>query len=431
VTSPRPSPVRVEKALALLPELEILGPLRALLISLSSPDESARWSSSGPYLTVGKRGIDVERLRARLPATLAAIGDHVARLYAAYLDALDLAPTDGAQAVAVLLRAGRLEEEAERLSQAEAWYDVALALSQPLADRRAEIDALGALGHLGLAQSRYADAARHFQRALALAEAVFDREAAIAACEGLGDATFAQGQTSGARAWYGRGLRVAEASTDRLLSGRLERRFGALAATQGDFSAATDYLSRARARFESDGPAVEMARVLVEQGRLEARLSRPSAAAASFQEALAWVRSPPPDVAMEIAIRVEIATLAIDSSRWLDAEEALRDAEQAALVAKRWRDLVRIYMLLGKLRGCQLDETGFVFFEQALEVCHVLQAASPIEAEVHLEYGVFRRRLGPADEARAHLERARDLFQLTGEVPARDRAEGELRQLSA
>ena len=304
------------------------------------------------------------------------------------------------------------------------------ALLQPLADRRAEIEALGALGHLGLAQSRYTDAARYFQRALALAEAVFDREAAIAACEGLGDATFAQGQASGARAWYARGLRVAEASTDRLLSGRLERRLGALATTQGDFSAATDDLSRARARFESDGPSVEMARVLVEQGRLDARLGRPAAAAASFQEALAWVRSPPPDVPMEIAIRLEIATSSRSPSRWLDAEEALRDAEQAALVAKRWRDLVRIYMLLGKLRGGQLDETGFVFFEQALEVCHVLQAASPIEAEVHLEYGVFRRRLGPADEARAHLERARDLFQLTGEAPARDRAEGELRQLS-
>ncbi len=231
--------------------------------------------------------------------------------------------------------------------------------------------------------------------------------------------------------WYGRGLRLAEASSDPRLQGRLERRLGALAVGQGDLSAASDYLSRARARFEAVGPASDMARVLTEQGRLEARLGRASAAAAVYHEALAWARTPPPDLRTELAVRLEIAALAIENGRWLDAEGELRDAEQAALVAKRSRDLVRIYMMLGSMRGHQLDETGFVFFEQALEVCHALEAASAVEAEVHLEYGVFRRRFGPEDEARAHLERARDLFEATGETLARDRAEGELRALSA
>jgi tetratricopeptide (TPR) repeat protein len=431
MTGPRPAPLLVERALALLPDLEVLGPLRALLISLSRPDEEARWSSSGPYLTVGKRAVDPARLRLRLAATQTAIAAHVERLYHAYVDALDLVRGDGTAAVAVLIRAGGLEEAVERLSQAEAWYEIALAVSQPLADRHPEINALGALGHVGLTQGRYAVAARHFQRTLALAEAVFDQEAAIAACEGLGDATSGQGQLSGARAWYARGLRVAEASGAPSLQGRLERRLGVVALAQGDLSGATDYLSRARARFESAGPAAEMARVLMDQAQLDARMGRPNVAAAAYQEALAWVRTSPPDVATEVAVRLAIAGLAMESGRWLDAEEELRNAEQAALDQKRWRDVVRIYMMLGKLRGYQLDETGFVFFEQALEVCHLLQAASAMKAEVHLEYGIFRRRLGPEDEARAHLERARDLFQSTGETPARDRAEGELRALSA
>ena len=52
-----PAPVRVEKALALMPELEALAPLRALLVSIARPDEATLWSSSGPYLTLGKRGV--------------------------------------------------------------------------------------------------------------------------------------------------------------------------------------------------------------------------------------------------------------------------------------------------------------------------------------------------------------------------------------
>ncbi|PYO71558.1 MAG: hypothetical protein DMD67_18555, partial [Gemmatimonadetes bacterium] len=62
-----PPPVRVEKALALLPELEALDPLRALLVSIARPDAHALWSSSGPYLTLGKRGVQPDELRRRMP----------------------------------------------------------------------------------------------------------------------------------------------------------------------------------------------------------------------------------------------------------------------------------------------------------------------------------------------------------------------------
>src|SRR5206468_9534386 len=37
-------PLRVEKALGLLPDLEALEPLRSLLVSISRPDERALWS---------------------------------------------------------------------------------------------------------------------------------------------------------------------------------------------------------------------------------------------------------------------------------------------------------------------------------------------------------------------------------------------------
>src|SRR5439155_909292 len=78
-----------DRALALLPDVEALGPLRALLVSISRPDERALWSSSGPYLTLGKRGVQPEELRRRMPQAFHVITEHLQTLYRAYVDALE------------------------------------------------------------------------------------------------------------------------------------------------------------------------------------------------------------------------------------------------------------------------------------------------------------------------------------------------------
>ena len=53
------------------------------------------------------------------------------------------------------------------------------------------------------------------------------------------------------------------------------------------------------------------------------------------------------------------------------------------------------------------------------------------EAQVYHAYGLFRSRLGQQEEARAYLERARELFDSLGEAVERERVEAELRALSA
>src|SRR5439155_1499095 len=121
VTEPSLTPVRVEKALGLLPEIEALEPLRALLVSISRPDERTLWSSSGPYLTLGKRGVQPEELRHRMPQVFHTITEHLQGLYGAYVEALECQQrADGTGAVAALLRAGRSEERVARLNQARA-----------------------------------------------------------------------------------------------------------------------------------------------------------------------------------------------------------------------------------------------------------------------------------------------------------------------
>jgi hypothetical protein len=93
--------------------------------------------------------------------------------------------------------------------------------------------------------------------------------------------------------------------------------------------------------------------------------------------------------------------------------------------------LVQVYTLMGKLRGRQQDETGFVFFEEAIALCRTLEHGPTAEPEVYFEYGLFRERVGQLDEARAYLERAREMFASTGEAGERERAEAELEKMSA
>src|SRR2546426_9793103 len=68
--------LRVEQALGLLPDIEVLAPLRALLLAASHPDERAKWSSSGPYLTVGKRAGLPAELREGMSQVLEQVQGH-------------------------------------------------------------------------------------------------------------------------------------------------------------------------------------------------------------------------------------------------------------------------------------------------------------------------------------------------------------------
>jgi tetratricopeptide (TPR) repeat protein len=276
----------------------------------------------------------------------------------------------------------------------------------------------------------YQEAARHFQRSLALAEAEFDNAAAVAAASGLGDVGLALGEWAGAHAWYQRAMRVAEAATDPLALGRLRHRLGRLEHERGDFTGAGEQIRAAREQLEPLGDAGELAAVLNTQGLVDAAVGRPGAALAAYREALAWAqRVPKPD--LELEIRLNLADLALGGGRLLDAEEELRRAEEAAIAHHLVGRLVRVYGLMGRLRGLHGDETGFVFFEQAVALCRTLASSRADEAWVHREYGLFRLRLGQPDEARAYLERAQELFGALGRTLEVARVREELERLSA
>ena len=433
MSGPRREPgptLRVERALRLLPDLEALTPLRALLVATSRADAGAQWASSGPYLTLGKRGVDAAQLRRRLDDVLEQITEHLSLLYHAYIDALEaLNAGDPAPAVAALLRAGRAEEAPGRLSQARVWYEVALKLADELQDRRPEIEILGALGRLARTQGHFQQGARYFQRCLALAEAEFDQGGVAEASAGLGSLAAAQGQWGGARSWYKRGLAAAQAGRDLGRIGHLHHRLASVDRHDGDATAALDHLREARQSFETTQDGESLARVLAAQGDVESEQGNADGAGLSYREGLAWARrSAAP--AVECAILLRLAEFYLKSDRFHEAEEELRRAEQTAIGHTLSRRLVQVYTLMGRLRGRQKDETGFVFFEQAIELCRVTERVPSVEGRVYREYGTFRSLLGSPEEARAYYEKARAIFESLGETGELEGVEAELERIA-
>jgi tetratricopeptide (TPR) repeat protein len=417
------SPLRVEQALRFLPDIDALAPLRAFLICRS------RQPATEPHGTVGKRYLQAADFRELVPSAVTRVTEHLAALYEAAIEVLEAEQRgDPAAAVGVLLRAGTREERVGRRTQARAWYEHALRIAEELRDRRPEIEALEHLGRLEAGRARYEDAARFFQRSLALAEAELDNAGAARACQGLGDVAHVQEEWQGAASWYTRGLSFAE--TDRVLTGQLYRGLADAARGRGQIAIAEDWLSRARQVFEELGHRDGIVRTLNAWGLLDAVKERRAEAQQHFRDALARLSVGEANPELEMLIRLNLCRLYLDWGRLLEAEDEIRRAEDTAIAHNLTLELARLYVVMGKVRGLQRDETGFVFFEKAIELCRGADPAPQLEAEAYLEYGLFRRAFGEGDEARAYLERAREVLETTGNASILARADAEIASLN-
>ena len=421
-------PLRVEQALRLLPDVEDLAPLRGFVVSLSSSRGPEAWTAAEPNRTIGKRTLDPTALRARVPQVLNHVTGRVAVLYEAAVDALESEQSgDLSQAVRALVRAGEYEEQGVRYSQAHAWYRQALGIAEQLRDRQPEMEALCHLGRLEATRGYLDEGARAFQRSLALAEAESDNEHAAGACRGLGDVLFAQSQWAGAEAWFNRGLQFAK--SNRALAGSLSLGLGETAVRRGQLTLAAERLQRALESFEAIGDTAGVIRTLLARGLMDAAQGQTAEVLASYREALSRLPVANADPVLELAVRLRLAELYLELGRLPDAEDEARRAEDLAITHQQRGSLARVYVIMGKLRGRQGDENGFVFFEQAIELCRSGEPARRLEAEVYREYARFRTTMGDRHEARAYLERARELLEPFGDDVARERIDEELRQL--
>ena len=422
------SPLRVEQALRLLPDVDDLAPLRGFVVSLSSSRGPEAWTAAEPNRTIGKRTLDPAALRARVPQVLSYVTGRVAVLYDAAVDALESEQSgDLSQAVRALVRAGDHEERGVRYAQAHAWYRQALGIAEQLRDRQPEMEALCHLGRLEATRGYLDEGARAFQRSLALAEAESDNEHAAAASKGLGDVLFAQSQWLGAEAWYDRGLQYAK--SNRALVAALSLGLGETALRRGQPTVAAERLQRALEIFETLNDNGGVIRTLLARGTMESAQGRTAEVLASYREALGRIPVTDGDPILELTVRLRLAELYLELGRLPDAEDETRRAEDLAITHQLPACLARVYVIMGRLRGRQGDENGFVFFEQAIELCRSGEPARRLEADVYREYASFRTTMGDRHEARAYLERARELLQPFGDDVALERVEQDLRQL--
>jgi tetratricopeptide (TPR) repeat protein len=300
-----------------------------------------------------------------------------------------------------------------------------------LEDRGPEIELLDRLGRLAHERARYDDAARYHQRALVLAEAVFNHSATIAASTGLGRAALARDELDGARAWFMRALRQAESATVSDAIGVLEHQLGAVLWRQGDVAGARTRLRKSRERLEADGAHGELARVLCTLGQFECEDGHVAEAIAAGREAVAWAQRGGSDSALTIEVMLCVAQLYVSAGVFVDAEHTLRQAEKLAIARQDNDRLIEVYVALGTLAGRQGDETGFVFFEEAASLCRGLTPHSALEARTFEEYGNFRFLFGEREEAAAHFERARQIFEAAGDRAALARLRDEVDALTA
>lgn len=413
-------PLRVEQALRLVPALESLAPLRSLVVTVSRPDEMRAWSSSAAYMTMGKRGVEPSELKSRLGILLQRVAHQLAEQYEAAISVIDRCQRgQTAEAVAILLGAGAREQRAGRLSAAQAWYSVALDIAEGLSDRRPEIAALLALGGIDRHGGTFSEAARRYQRCLALAEAEGDDGGALDASMALGEIAVVLGNLAGARAWCTRGLRQAQAGDHRVMMGRVFRQLAALALREGQLGDARIALLRARSCFRLDEDAADLARVLQAHGALHEALKDRIAAAADYREALMWTLLHGNVPELELSVRLSLARLHMRGERRLEAEEDMRRAEERAIEEGLPFWLVRVYLQMGEARGMAGDGDGFVFFEQALDLCRSLERTSLLEAAAYRAYADFRKALGDDETAGACLERAARILEPLGVPPER------------
>jgi tetratricopeptide (TPR) repeat protein len=423
--------VKIEKALRLLPVIDAMTPVRALLLSSDIADAGGP-TRIGQNDTVGKREVSAADIRSRMQSEMERIVGHLAVLQESYVSALE--SIDGGapeSAVRSLVSAGRREEKIGRVEQAHVWYSAALDVAEGLMDRKPEIETLLALGALTMWLGFFDDSTRRYRRALVLAESVFDTGSAISACVGLGTLLMEQEAWPGTDAWLARAMRLAERAGDEKHLADVSHHQGEAARRRGDFTAASAGLERARQKFEEMGNAHEMARVLTTYGLLYADMELPARAEAAYHEALAWVRLAKGNDALEVFIRLNHAKLHVAANRFHEAEAEIRRAERLAVKNNYLRRLVQLYTLLGHLRARQGDDTGFVFFEQALLFARMLDRRPIIEAEVYHEYGVFMMQMHQSEDGRAYLRRAREIFESLGHQADAERVIVDMRRSSA
>lgn len=403
-----PQPLLVERALALVPHSEEYLPLMNAIISASKADQDKLWSRSGEYATLSKRVLDAQALSEQVPVIAQRARERLEELFYLVVRAIQAQQSGNpAGAAEALIRAGEREENEHWLDKAEQLYQLALQIAENLRDNGPQILALRRLGRVTRSASRLTDAWEHYQRSYDLAVASMDLPGQVIACQGLGNLCDDRGQRALAREWYQRGLTLAEELRRPDLVWPFHTNLAALAIQDQAVDEAETLLERAREVIAATGNEAALIYWYNNQGLLALARDDAEAAERVYREGLARSES----TFWEVRLRINLGRGLVEQGRLFEAAEQARLAEEIAIPNRLINFLVDVYLLLGAVARAQADEDGFVFFEQALEVCREQGLPQVRIAGVHHEYGRFFQACDRFAEAAGHLEHAREMYR--------------------
>jgi tetratricopeptide (TPR) repeat protein len=405
-----PTEATVQELFRLLPDLEELEALRASLASAAAPDPSRQWDRAGRYGTVDGRvasraavegAVDeAERLmRERLESLFGTVRALLGGFWSA----------DDASVARALIAEGERCEADGRLASARLWFERALELSLPHADRAPQILALRRLGRVARALGQLGDAAAHYRRSLELALDAGDVAGAVIAETGAGNVLAIQGRFAGAESAYRSALRRAEESADpgalELEISQLQNNLAMSLTRQDRLEEAESWFATARAAWARIDSPADLAVCLHNFGLLRLRAGRPEEALREMEAAMAL----PVGAATLAAIAIDLAECCAGLGRFAEADRWARTAEDHAIASLGTYPLGHLYLGLGKLARARGETHAFIFYEKALEIARRCDFQL-LEAETLKDYALLRESEGGAEEARSYLERANEIL---------------------
>jgi tetratricopeptide (TPR) repeat protein len=331
---------------------------------------------------------------------------------------------NAATAVQMLVRAGEMEEAEGRLDKAERIYRMALGICQDLREKEPHVLALRRMGRTARTAGRLDEAWSWYDQSWQLAVDAMDLEGQVIACQGLGNVCDDRGERDRARLWWERGLELSTGLDAPALEWPLYVNLSVLSMLEGDLAEAERLLGRGRERMERTGAPEARLFWLNNRGLLQLEHGDAAAAEAVFREAL-----PEAEGRWELTIRVNLGESLLRQGRLLEAADEARRAEEVAIVHRLVPDLVDVYTLLGGIARERCDEEGFVFYEQALRVCHERGLPRKTEAAILHGYGQLHCACGRPEEGRGYLDAARDVYGALGLGPELARVEEDLARL--
>lgn len=421
-----PPHLLVERALALVPDYEDFLPLSDALIGASRVDAEKLWARSGAYATVGKRVVDPAHVEELVRVRLERSQQRLRELFDLVLGAIrEQQAGNPATAAEMLIRAGEMEETARRLDKAERIYRMALGISQDLREKEPHVLVLRRLARTARTAGRLEEAWSWYEQSCQLAVDALDVEGQVIACQGLGNVCHDRGERDRARRWWEQGLELAAGLDEPAVEWPLYINLSALSMLEGDLAESERLLDRARERMEQAGAPDARMYWLNNRGLLLLEHGDHAAAEGVFREALEGAEGH-----WELTMRVNLGEALRGQARLLEAEDEARRAEEVAIVHRLVPDLIDVYNLLGAIARDRCDEEGFVFYEQALRVCHERALPRKTEAAILHGYGQLHCACDRPEEGRGYLEAARDVYRSLGFAPELQRVEESLVKLA-